>query len=254
MLQVKRVSQITLLYSQALEGIPGVVHAFSTRRAEHNAFTLGPAGSDNPAIQMNRARFLSAAGMAGWPVLKLRQVHSAVVHAMADTGAANTPMEGDAAVTGLRGAALGVQSADCTPILLADKGGRAVGAVHAGWRGTAARVAFNTVLRMTREYGIEPSALVAVIGPHNAVCCYEVGDDVVAAVGDPAVFEHRPGQAKPHFNQALANQKQLIAAGVPESQIFVSTLCTHCREDLFYSYRREGESTGRLLAVIGIAP
>jgi polyphenol oxidase len=252
MLQVNRVSQITVLSAPALSSIPGIVHAFSTRRAEHNTFTLGPAA--DPLVQMNRARFLSAAGAAGWPILKLNQTHSAIVRDMNDTWAANEPVEGDASVTDLRGAVLGIQTADCVPILIADKDARAIAAVHAGWRGTANRIAQATVRRLEEKFSIRPEDLVAVIGPHNAVCCYEVGPDVVSAINDAAVFERRPEWSKVHLNQGLANQRQLIDAGVPADQVFVSNLCTQCRSDLFFSYRREGKHAGRLLSVIGIAP
>jgi len=254
MLQVKRSSQITVLSAPALAAIPGVVHGFSTRRAEHNEFTLGPFGSENPAVQMNRARFLSVVDMPGWPILRLTQVHSNVVCAMKDTTAANEPVEGDAATTSLSGAVLAVQTADCVPILIADKAGRAVAAIHAGWRGTADRVAQNAVGQLTREYGLSPQDLIAAIGPHNGVCCYEVGEEVVDAIRDPAAITRKPQWARPHLNQALANQRQLIEIGIPADQIHVSNLCTQCRSDLFYSYRREGKRAGRLLAVIGILP
>src|SRR5215468_5389363 len=109
MLQVKRQDQITFLHSEALDRIPGIVHAFSTRRAERNDFTLGPLSSPNPIISMNRARFLAVIGAPGWPVLKLRQVHSGIVRDMDDTTAAVDPVEGDASVTSIPGALLGVQ-------------------------------------------------------------------------------------------------------------------------------------------------
>lgn len=252
MLQVNRISQITLLSAPALSAIPGVVHGFSTRRAEHNEFTLGPAGSENPAIPINRARFFSALDMPGWPLLKLKQTHSDIIHRMDDTQAAVDALEGDAAMTTIRGAVLGIQTADCTPILIADTRGRAIAAVHAGWRGIAARIVLKVVRRFSTEYGIEPADLFAAIGPHNAVCCYEVGEEVVEAVADPQAVIRRPEWSKPHLNQGLANQRQLVEAGVPAEQILVSNLCTQCRGDLFYSYRREGRNAGRLLAVIGI--
>jgi YfiH family protein len=254
MLQVNRASQITLLTSPELERVPGVVHAFSTRRAEHSSFTLGPSPSENPAVQLNRARFLAAAGMPGWPLLKLKQIHSGIVRNMQDTLAANDPVEGDAAVTALKGAVLAIQTADCVPILLADRKGRAIGAIHAGWRGAASDIAHKTVRVLVEEYGLLASDIVAVIGPHNAACCYEVGSDVVDAIGDPAVFVSRPGKSKLHLDLAAVNRKQLLKAGIPAEQIQVSTLCTSCRADLFYSYRREGSSTGRLLSIIGLTP
>src|SRR5688500_16488611 len=218
MLQAKRVSQITLLQSNLLSAVPGVLHAFSSRRAEHNMFTVGPAGSDNPAVQLNRARLLAAAGMAGWPVLRLRQIHSGIVQNMKDTWAANDPLQGDAAITALRGAALAVESADCVPILIAALDGTAVAAVHAGWRGTAQRIAVHTVARLEQSFGINPANLVAVIGPHNAVCCYEVGAEVVDVIGDTEAITRDPRWKKPHLDQALANRKQLVKAGVPEEQ------------------------------------
>ena len=254
MLQANRVSQITVLSEPALSAIPGIVHGFSTRRADHNEFTVGPLGSENPAVQMNRARFLAAVGMTGWPLLKLKQTHSTIVHTMRDTVAAGQPVEGDGGITALTGAALGIQTADCVPILIADRKARVVAAVHAGWRGIAGRIVENAIRQIVETHGVPAADLTAVIGPHNAVCCYEVGEEVVAAVDDPDAIARKPEWSKPHLNQAIANKRQLLRAGIPEQQILTSNLCTQCRADLFYSYRREGKLAGRMLAVIGIAP
>jgi polyphenol oxidase len=254
MLQANRVSQITVLSAPELSAIPGIGHGFSTRRAEHNHFTLGPFSSENPAVAMNRARFMAAVDMPGWPLLKLKQTHSSIVHSFRDTFAASQAVEGDAAITELRGAALGIQTADCVPILIADKRSRVVAAVHAGWRGIASRIAQKCVNQIADTYRVPPEDLIAVIGPHNAVCCYEVGEEVVAAIDDLSSIVRKPEWAKPHLNQAVANKNQLIEAGVPEAQVVVSNLCTQCRADLLYSYRREGKSAGRLLSVIGIMP
>jgi len=254
MLQVNRTSQITVLSAPALSAIPGVTHGFSTRRAEHNEFTLGPFASENPAVAMNRARFMAAVNMSGWPVLKLKQTHSDIVHVFQDTLAASQPVEGDAAITGLAGAALGIQTADCVPLLIADKKARVIAAVHAGWRGTSSRIAQKTIERMCDAFSVSPEDLVAAIGPHNAECCYEVGEEVVAAVNDPDAIVRKPEWSKPHLNQAIANKNQLLQAGIPEDQITVSNLCTQLRPDLFYSYRRDGKRAGRMLSVIGILP
>jgi YfiH family protein len=254
MLQAKRESQITFLHSELLDTVPGLVHAFSTRRAERNDFSLGPVSSPNPMIQINRARFLAAIGAAGWPILKLRQVHSGIVRDMDDTSAAGEAVEGDAAVTSIRGALLGVQTADCVPILIADREATCVAAVHAGWRGTAHRIVEKTVQRLVEKYGSQPANLLATIGPHIGVCCYEVGEEVVSAVQDAAAFERKPEWSKPHLNLAVANRHQLLKAGLSAEQIEVSTLCTRCRSDLFFSYRREGDRAGRLLSVIGLVP
>jgi YfiH family protein len=254
MFQIKRISEVTFLRAGLLGGVPGVVHAFSTRRAEHPQFTLGPAGSGNPAVEINRARFTAAAGAAGWPVLKLNQSHSSEVLDLNDTWAANEAVEADGAITGVRGALVGVQTADCVPLLIADAAGRAVAAVHAGWRGTAAGIAGRAVEKFRERFGIPAGELLAAIGPHNAACCYEVGADVVERFGDREPFTPAKQTGKWFMDLALANRRQLERAGVPGDRIAASTLCTRCRPDLFFSYRREGKRAGRLFSIIGIAP
>jgi polyphenol oxidase len=252
MLQVKRQDQITFIHSEILDRVPGLVHAFSTRRGERNDFSLGPPDSPNPMIQINRARFLSAIGAPGWPIIKLRQIHSGTVIDVRETFAANEAVSGDAAVTSLAGIILGVQTADCVPILIADVEARAVAAIHAGWRGTAALIARTTVTILVQEFKIEPMSLRVAIGPHIGVCCYEVGEDVVAAMPHPAAIERRTDWPKHHLNLAAANRMQLVEAGISEQHIETSSLCTKCREDLFHSYRRDGKRMGHLLSVIGI--
>jgi len=254
MLQVKRQDQITFLQSEALERVAGIIHGFSTRRAEHTDLTLGPHSSPNPMVQINRVRFLAAVGAAGWPIMKLKQVHSGSVVDMNDSSAANDAVEGDAAVTDIKGIMLGVQSADCVPILIADSSGAAVAAIHAGWRGTAAHIVEATVARIREKFSIDPKNLIASIGPHIGVCCYEVGDDVLEAIADSAVFERKSEWPKPHLNLAEANRLQLLNAGLADHKVEISSLCTRCRKDLFHSYRRDGKKTGHMLSVIGITP
>jgi polyphenol oxidase len=254
MLQVKRQDQITFVQSEALGRVPGIVHGFSTRRGDRGDLTLGPHSSPDPMVQINRVRFLAAIGAAGWPIMKLKQVHSGIVVDMNDTSAASDAVEGDAAVTALEGIMLAVQTADCVPVLIADSGASAVAAIHAGWRGTAAGIAEAAVARLQDRFFIDPRNLVAVIGPHIGVCCYEVGEDVLAAMPGCQVFEHKPEWPKPHLNLAEANRLQLLNAGVPAEQIEISSLCTRCRPDLFHSYRRDAKKTGHMLSVIGIKP
>ncbi len=253
MLQVKRRDQVTFLHSEFLGRIPRIVHAFSTRRGERSDFSLGPVSSPNPMIQINRVRFLAAIEAPGWPLLKLQQMHSGVVIDMTDTSSAGDAAEGDAAITALEGVVVGVHTADCVPILVADMSARAVAAIHAGWRGTSARIVESAVRRFQENYRIEAKDLVVVAGPHIGVCCYEVGNDVVEAIQDPRVFERRADWAKPHLNLAEAIRRQLTDAGVADERIEISSLCTRCREDLFHSYRRDGKRTGQMLSVIGIA-
>jgi len=237
-----------------MDRIAGIVHGFSSRRGERNDFSLGPPDSPNLMIQINRARFLAAIGAPGWPIIKLKQIHSGAVIDIDDTSAASEAVTGDAVVSSLRGVALGVQTADCVPILIADAEAQAVAAVHAGWRGTAAGIARRTVWRLAEKFGVPASSLHAVIGPHIGVCCYEVGEEVARMIADPDAVDRRAEWPKPHLNLGAANFSQLAAAGIPESQIETSTLCTRCREDMFHSFRRDGRQMGHMLSVIGIAP
>src|SRR5262245_60654567 len=160
---------------------------------------------------MNRIRFVAAAGAAGWPVLKLKQVHSGIVRLMEDTTAASEAVEGDAAITSVAGVLLSVQTADCVPILLADSHACAIAAVHAGWRGTAAHIVEATVADIERHYRIEPRDIVVAIGPHIGVCCYEVSEEVVQAIDDTAAIEQRPEWPRPHLNLGVANRRQLLS-------------------------------------------
>jgi hypothetical protein len=110
------------------------------------------------------------------------------------------------------------------------------------------------VAALENRYGTQASNIVAAIGPHIGVCCYEVGEEVAESFADSAVVKRSVEWPRPHLNLGEANRRQLLKAGLREQHIEISSLCTRCREDLFFSYRREGTKTGHLLSVIGIAP
>lgn len=251
MLELQRRSQVTFLQASELREIPGIVHAFSTRRATTDNFKMAP---DAPDVLENREQFKAAIGTPGWPTFLLHQVHSNVVHALQDNAAANEKPQGDAAFTGIPGVMVGVTTADCVPILIADSQARVVAAVHAGWRGTSEGVTPRAVRAMMDQHGLDPTRLRIVIGPHIGVCCLEVGEEVYDWFGQPEIFERRPEWNKPHLDLAEANRLQLDGIGVNRKHITTSSLCTKCRSDLFYSYRRDGEGVGLMLSVIGIEP
>ena len=236
-------------------------------------------------VTENRARFFRAIGGEKMRVVALRQIHSDIAHrvgAQAVTAAnAKDALQGDALMTGDPGVLLVVQTADCVPVLFADTRNRAVAAIHSGWRGTLARIAVKTLGRMKMEFGTEPEDVIAAIGPAIGRCCYEVGSEVARdfdaqfrdarawfdgpfdalASGEsdpnwlPWLTMKPPGHAPPplrvHLDLTAANHALLTDAGVPSSQISVAGLCTACRPDLLFSYRRE-KTTGRLIAAIGI--
>lgn len=145
----------------------------------------------------------------------------------------------DALVATLPGTAVGVRTADCVPLLLADERGRGVAAVHAGWRGSALDVGGAAVAELCRAAGCEPGSLCAVIGPHIGPCCYEVDAPVREAIRDEAVFgpERRPGHW--HLDLGELNRRQLVAAGVPAALIERVGGCTACAPALYASHRRE---------------
>ncbi|MFI5314788.1 MAG: polyphenol oxidase family protein [Myxococcota bacterium] len=170
-----------------------------------------------------------------------RQVHGS---ALARAPLAARP-EADALWSAAPGTAVGVVTADCVPILVAGAGGRFVCAIHAGWRGSAARIAARTVRALAQATGTRPSAFVAAIGPHIGACCYEVDGPVLAAIPERSVF--RPARAGHAMLDLFAlNRLQLVGAGVPARAIERVGGCTACDSSRYASYRRDG-TAGRLL-------
>jgi hypothetical protein len=267
-----------------LAKLPWLVHGFSTRvgglsnldgkRALNLGFTEWDA-RDN--VKENRLRLQAAVGAQGFKLVSLLQFHSDTI--VQFESAPTEPSRADASVTKIPGLLLAVQTADCVPILLVDPKNRAVAAVHAGWRGTLARIVEKAIGRMQMQFGSRPAALLAAVGPAIGGCCYEVGTEVAAAfsgqfsnaaeffdelrTGDePNPLQwlnkmppgHQPPPKKVLLDLRKANRSQLEAAGIPAANIFISNLCTGCNRDLLFSYRKEGAQSGRMMAVIGIRP
>ncbi len=250
----------------------GVPHAFSTRKGGvSRAYTraeapgelnLGFTASDpRENVLRNRACFLTEVFGTVPPMVTLRQVHAAAIHRVGLAEAAEEALlTGDGLLTDEPGVVLGIQTADCVPVLLADRKTGAVGAFHAGWRGTLARIVKQGVARMQAEYGSLPSNMAAVIGPAIGPCCYQVREEVETLFR--AAFSHADAlftrassadgdpERYSHLNLEAANHRQLLEAGVPASSIETPGLCTHCQRDWFFSYRADEGFTGRMLAVI----
>lgn len=243
---------ILLIRCEEMSGATGLAHGFSTRRADGgDGFDLGGALAGDGRTAERRRRFLRAAGLEGEPAL-VRQVHGA---ALALVGVGPQVPEADGILwIAQRGVvrAPSVRTADCVPVLLADREGRAAAAVHAGWRGTAARVVQEAVRALARQ-GVPASRLLAALGPAILPCCYEVGAEVAAAVeaASEGVGAAVSRAGKASLDLQAANRAQLVAAGVPAGAIHLARLCTACRADLFFSDRREGRGTGRMMASIG---
>ncbi len=186
----------------------------------------------------------------------LRQRHGATVHRVAareHTAPEAVPPEGDALITDRRGVVIAVQVADCVPILACGAQSGALAAVHAGWRGTVAGVLTNTIRALETHYRLQPSDMRIVLGPAIGLCCFEVKEEVVAALlrSDPgATGCVVPGRPRHRIDLIEANRRQAIAAGVPADAVQSSDLCTVCHPDLLLSYRRSGGGAARMTGLI----
>jgi YfiH family protein len=236
---------------------------------------LGWTKEDDPrCVAENRRRLVEeVAGDKERPMrlVTVRQVHSGMVRAVgprdgALEGRLETPegkavLEGDGLVTNVPGVLLGVGTADCAPVLVVDRGRRAVGAFHAGWRGTVARIAEQGIEAMRREYGSRAEDLEAAVGPSIGQCCYAVGDEVKGKFATEfeygeELFRRDGGQM--YVDLWEANRRQLLDAGVATEKIAVVGECTACARDTagerrYFSHRAERGVAGRMLNVVGIA-
>ena len=248
----------------------GFVNGFSTRLggvSEMPADALSLAGFNDDAaenILENRRRFLKLFP-GDWALAGCWQVHGAeirVVHTAAEAKPAENERGDtifcDVIVSDAKGVLAGVKTADCVPILLSDPSAGAFAAVHAGWRGTLATAVVAAVERLAREYEVRPENLRAAIGASAGPCCYEVGTDVIDAFtskfadGEKLFTQTRSGHATVDLLQA--NRDQLISTGMNPERIHTAPICTMCRTDLFFSYRKEKSlhgKVGRLMAVVG---
>lgn len=181
-----------------------------------------------------------------------KQVHGTKV--LVIEGEVNNELAGfDILITGKKGTAVGIRTADCLPILLTDPVAGLVAAVHAGWRGTLAGVAPRAV-EVLIEKGAKEENLHGSLGPSIGRCCYEIGAEVAVeferAFSGHEKFLKRKSDAKWVLGLAEANRWQLIEAGIQPERIDRIELCTHCRPDLFHSFRRDGEKAGRMVSFI----
>jgi YfiH family protein len=236
-------------------------------------------------VLKNRQDFFAGLKASKMRVIALRQIHSDMVRIVntANSEPSGEAPQGDAVLTNEPGLLLVVQTADCVPLLLADKKQVAIAAIHAGWRGTLQRISEKALGRMQMEFGTRPQDVIAALGPGIGQCCFEVGPEVVAqfaakfpeagewfkgpfdslARGEnepnwlPWLTKRPPGhplpQPRAHLDLIAANRAILIAAGILPDNISSCGFCTACRTDLFFSYRRE-RVTGRMMAAIGIRP
>jgi YfiH family protein len=279
----------------AWEKMPWLWHGFSTRRGglsrvycaddAPGELNLGfTAADDLQTVLRNRQLFAEAVtGDPATPLVALKQIHSTrmVLAGEADL-TRERPSKADALMTDEPGLLVGIQTADCIPVLLADRKRHAVAAFHAGWRGTVNRIVESGIGRMRLQFGSQPEDLVAAIGPGIGACCYSVGEEVLSSFesqfsyarelfrevydSDPVrtrypmlfLTQRAPGHSEIgpslHLNLVEANRRQLLAAGLKPRSIKLIGGCTSCQQELFFSHRGSQGHAGRMLSVIGIRP
>jgi polyphenol oxidase len=241
--------EMSAILPNIFSGILNVHAGMSTRIGKESdtefEMNLSYNVGDNPLhVGKNRKYFFEQVGISEHDLAIPLQCHSNNVLKV------NTPgeyRECDALITNTIHVALVVTAADCVPILLFDPINKAIGAIHAGWRGTIGLIVKRAVEKMKAEYKTDPARLLAYIGPSASVCCYEVGGEVAVMFGNKVV---------PYDNKRIfidlkkENTLQLLQQGVLGNNIEVSLSCTICEKELFHSYRRDGQKSGRMMAVI----
>jgi YfiH family protein len=245
----------------------GFVNAFSTRLGGVSAFPEGSLnlacfkGDAEEQVAENRRRFLKAIEAEHARIITARQTHSTKRCAIESIEQARGPQpDCDAMTTKLGDVLLGIQTADCLPVLIADTKSGAMAAIHAGWRGTAGRITERAVADLMQSFGVNPRNSIAALGPTACAACYEVGRDVIELYKQEfgywkKLFVNFKEGGKAHLDIRAANRQQLAFCGFAEDRIYVADYCTMHQNELFFSYRRENNgqpsSVGRLLSVIG---
>ncbi|MBQ3216391.1 MAG: peptidoglycan editing factor PgeF [Oscillospiraceae bacterium] len=257
---VRKAGELEYLIAPLLEGTP---HCFSTRyggvsEGDLASLNLGIHRGDCPKNVLENYRILGQqVGFEAKQTVFTRQIHSDIIERVGKKergrGLIFPVSHGcDGLITNERGVALTVFSADCTPVLLYDPVAQAIGAVHAGWRGTAAGIAGKAADKMVREFGCRPENIRAAIGPCISQCCFETDADVPDAMrssfGTAAEEFIRPHGEKYYVNLKGLNALALRSSGVV--QVDIAHECTACQPHRFWSHRRVGNQRGSLAAII----
>jgi YfiH family protein len=231
----------------------GIIHyAFTTRQNGLGARTQGIRQPDD------WKRVAEAFGISPARLVTVNQVHGETIVRVEEANYNGMrSVEADAMITRERGLAIGVETADCVPLLLVDPATPAIAAVHAGWRSTVKNIVQKTVATMRDEFGSDPGRMIAAIGPAIGPECYEVDEPVMGPVREKFSFWQEVASPRGNDRWSLdlvkLNRRELMQAGLSAVNVYSFGLCTCCMADLFYSFRREGR-TGRMLSVVMIKP
>lgn len=254
-----------LLQFESLTRFDSLFHFSSTRHGgvgegEYSDFNLSFYSGDNPDdVDENRNRFLSMIDIPEENLVIPYQTHGDRLLVVDKSFLSKPDLEQskslhgiDALITDQAGICIGITTADCVPILVFDPVRKVLAAVHAGWRGTVAQLPVKVVFEMVNVFGCKSENLVVGIGPFISQEKFEVGDEVVEAFREKgfnldAVRYYNRDTGKNHPDLGLANKQSLIDAGIPENNIDTTQYCTFENEDMFFSARRQGVKSGRML-------
>jgi YfiH family protein len=230
-------------------------HSLFLKYSSRQDGTMSFAHGDVGAVMENRKAFLRDSGVDAQRLVCARQVHGEKITCVtvSDAGRGADSQESafadtDALITDRRRVPIAVFTADCLPVFLYDAQKQVIGLVHAGWRGTKENITGKTVHAMMKQYDCQPDDIYAGFGPAIRSCCYQVGEEFCDRFKHGLV--NKDGSL--YLDLVKINTQQLIRREVKRANIFDSSICTACGNDGYFSYRREGQSSGRGIAVLMI--
>lgn len=246
--KIVKSNSVEYIISPLLDKTGMVRHFFSTKNGgsssgAYRSMNLGVYTDDKKEnIDKNMDIIFSTSGMKVSKLVYLKQVHGSKVHIVDSVNADMIKgLEGDAIITSSKNIPVGVFTADCVPILMLDQNKGVIAAVHAGWKGTSKKISCSVIDCMISNFGSDPSDIIAVIGPSIGSCCFEVGEDTAN------FFSFKEKKNESYYVDLWAeNINQIKSCKVPEKNIELTGLCSKCRTDMFYSYRRDNGNTGRM--------
>ncbi|MCD6485923.1 MAG: peptidoglycan editing factor PgeF [Syntrophobacterales bacterium] len=240
-----------------------ITHAFCTRWGGSSKGKLANlnfgtrSGDTEEHLLKNREILCSAFDIPEQNFVAVNQVHGdrlLIVDEKSRDWKRSEKLECDGIISTIPGVLIGIRTADCVPVFLADRAKRVVGAVHAGWKGTSLGIVVRAIDTFMKEFASRPADILAAIGPAIGPCCYEVDETVFRQFDNKqdkeSFFTEGKKEGKWMLGLSAANRFQLLDAGVPPENIFSADICTSCNRDIFFSHRGESGGTGRQLNFI----
>jgi len=258
-----RRDNVRYLECLALDGCDFITHAFCTRWGGTSGGKLSNlnfgtrSGDTEEHLLKNREVLRSAFDIPEQNFITVNQVHGdrlLIVDEKTQDWRHGKKLEYDGIISSMPGVPVGIKTADCVPVLLADRAKRVVGAVHAGWKGTSLGIIARAADTFIKDFASRPADILAVIGPAIGPCCYEVDESVFRHFDEKrnrdAFFTRGKKEGKWMLDLPAANRSQLLGKGVPSDNIFSADICTSCNRDTFFSHRGEHGGTGRQINFI----